>query len=110
MVTLEVTGRDASDPVAAIEFCYSQGWTDGLPVVPPTDKLVSAFLKRVELERDEVLGGVPERRRFVTAEQVAANAIMAGCLPQYAPVVVAPSKRCCSRNSTSWGRRQAWAG
>ena len=89
MATLEVSGHEASDPVAAIEFCYSQGWTDGLPVIPPTDKLVSAFLERVERKPDEVLGGVPERRRFVTAEQVAANAIMAGCLPQYAPVVVA---------------------
>ena len=89
MAVLEVTGREAADPIAAIEFCYAQGWTDGLPVVPPTDERVAAFLGHLKRNRDEVLGGVPERRRFVTVEQVAANAVMAGCLPEYAPVVVA---------------------
>ena len=89
MTVLEVTGREAADPIAAIEFCYSQGWTDGLPVIPPTDERVAAFLGHLKRGRDEVLGGVPERRRFVTVEQVAANAVMAGCLPEYASVVVA---------------------
>src|SRR5215510_4064288 len=89
MAVLEVTGREAADPVAAIEFCYDQGWTDGLPVIPPTDERVAVFLGHIKRNRDEVLGGVPERRRFVTVEQVAANAVMAGCLPEYAPVVVA---------------------
>src|SRR2546430_14828923 len=89
MAVLEVTGRAAADPVAAIELCYAQGWTDGLPVIPPTDDRVAAFLGYLKRNRDEVLGGVPERRRFVTVEQVAANAVMAGCLPEYAPVVVA---------------------
>src|ERR687888_1300381 len=89
MAVLEVTGREAADPIAAIEFCYAQGWTDGLPVIPPTDERVAAFLGHLKRGRDEVLGGVPERRRFVTVEQVAANAVMAGCLPEYAPVVVA---------------------
>jgi hypothetical protein len=89
MAVLEVTGREAADPIAAIEFCYAQGWTDGLPVIPPTDERVTAFLGHLKRNRDEVLGGVPERRRFVTVEQVAANAVMAGCLPEYAPAVVA---------------------
>lgn len=89
MAVLEVTGREAADPVAAIEFCYNQGWTDGLPVVPPTDERVAEFLGYLKRHRDEVLGSVPERRRFVTVEQVAANAVMAGCLPAYAPVVIA---------------------
>ena len=87
--TIEVTGYEAADPVAAIEWCYQQGWTDGLPVVPPTDERVAAFLSHLQRDRDEVLGAVPERRREVTVEQVVANAIMAGCLPAYAPVVVA---------------------
>ena len=87
--TIEVTGHEALDPIAAIEFCYRQGWTDGLPVVPPTEARVAAFLGHLERGRDEVLGMVPERRRRVTIEQVVANAVMAGCLPEYAPVVVA---------------------
>jgi hypothetical protein len=87
--TLEVTGREAIDPIAAIELCYQQGWTDGLPVIPPTEERVAAFLAHVERGRDEMLGMVPERRRQVTVEQVVANAVMAGCLPEYAPVVIA---------------------
>jgi hypothetical protein len=86
---IEVTGRAAVDPLEAIEYCYRQGWTDGLPVVPPTEERVAAFLAYLGRERDEVLGGVPERRRSVTVEQVVANAVMAGCLPEYVPVVVA---------------------
>lgn len=87
--SIEMTGRESADPVAAMEWCYQQGWTDGLPVIPPTDERVAAFLSHCNRERDEVLGGVPERRRSVTVEQVAANAVMAGCLPDYAPVAVA---------------------
>jgi hypothetical protein len=87
--TIEVTGREAVDPVAAIEYCYQQGWTDGLPVIPPTEERVAAFVAHLERGRDDVLGMVPERRRRVTVEQVVANAVMAGCLPEYAPVVVA---------------------
>jgi hypothetical protein len=87
--TIEVTGRHAVDPIAAIEYCYQQGWTDGLPVIPPTEERVAAFLAQLDRGRDEVLGAVPERRRQVTVEQVVANAVMAGCLPEYAPVVVA---------------------
>ena len=87
--TIEVTGREAVDPVAAMEYCYQQGWTDGLPVIPPTEERVAAFLARLDRGRETVLGMVPERRRQVTIEQVVANAVMAGCLPEYAPVVVA---------------------
>ncbi|MGQ4807553.1 hypothetical protein NKDENANG_00907 [Candidatus Entotheonellaceae bacterium PAL068K] len=87
--TIELTGRDAVDPLAAIEFCYSQGWTDGLPVVPPIEERLATFLGYLGRERDEVLGSVSERRRTVTLEQVVANAVMAGCLQEYMPVVVA---------------------
>jgi hypothetical protein len=87
--TIEVTGREAVDPIAAMEYCYQQGWTDGLPVIPPTEERVTACLAQLDRGRDAVLGTVPERRRRVTVEQVVANAVMAGCLPEYAPVVVA---------------------
>jgi hypothetical protein len=86
---IEVTGRAAIDPLEAIEYCYRQGWTDGLPVVPPTEERVASCLDFLGRDRNEVLGGVPERRRTVTVEQVVANAVMAGCLPAYMPVVVA---------------------
>lgn len=77
------------DEVSAMEYCFQQGWTDGLPVVPPTDRLVARFLDEVGLSGDEVLGEVAPRGVTLTAEKVAANAVMAGCLPAYMPVVVA---------------------
>jgi hypothetical protein len=73
----------------AIEFCYAQGWTDGLPVVPPTADRVRAFLETVGRPADEVVVRYVDRSRTVTLEKVAINAVMAGCRPEYMPVVVA---------------------
>ncbi len=83
------TRYEVPDALEAIEFCYQQGWTDGLPVVPPTEARVAEFLAAAGLAPDAVLGTVPERGRVITAEKVAINAVMAGCLPTYLPVVVA---------------------
>ncbi|MDE2861575.1 MAG: hypothetical protein OYI31_00970 [Chloroflexota bacterium] len=73
----------------AIEFYYEKGWTDGLPVVPPTEEKVWAFLDAAGLEPDAVIGSYETRKRVVTAEKVAINSVMAGCLPEYFPVVLA---------------------
>ncbi|MGQ4809005.1 hypothetical protein NKDENANG_02400 [Candidatus Entotheonellaceae bacterium PAL068K] len=76
------------DSLDAIEECYRRGWTDGLPVVPPTADRVAAMLDYVGLAAEHVLGEVPVRRRLLTAEQAAANAVIAGCLPAYFPIVL----------------------
>jgi len=76
-------------PEDAVETFFQKGWTDGLPVVPPTERKVLAFLGTAGLAPDEILGAIPERNRVFTAEKVAINAVMAGCLPEYFPVVVA---------------------
>lgn len=73
----------------AQDHFYNSGWTDGLPVVPPTEAKVRAFLDAVGLPPQEVLGGIPERNRVFTAEKTAINAVTAGCLPEYFPVVAA---------------------
>ena len=78
--------EDAADP---IEFCYEQGWTDGLPVVPPTEAKVAAAVAASGRAADEVVCRYPERQRELTVAHVAANAVMAGCRPEYLPVVVA---------------------
>lgn len=80
------------DTTEAIEKCFELGWTDGLPVVPPTVERVRAFIEYVDRPPDEVLGWIPERRRQVTIEKAAANAVMAGCLPEYFPVVIAATE------------------
>ena len=81
-----------NDPVEAVEQCYALGWTDGLPVVPPTVQRVEEFLAVGQRPADEVIGGLPERRREVTVGKVAANAVMAGCKPEYFPVVLATAE------------------
>lgn len=78
-----------ADLEEAMELPHRKGWTDGLPVVPPTEDRVAQFLDYVGLEPDRVIGEVPERGRIITAEKVAVNTVMAGCLPEYMPVVIA---------------------
>ncbi len=81
--------RLAFDDVAALqERFHAEGWTDGLPVVPPTPDAVRACLEWALLEPDHLVGVEPVRQRALTAEQVATNAVMAGCLPSHFPVVV----------------------
>jgi hypothetical protein len=90
MATELVSPRyEVLDTLQAIEFCYEQGWTDGLPVVPPTPERVEEFLALAGLDPGTVLGEVADRGRAITAEKAAINAVMAGCLPAYFPVVVA---------------------
>ncbi|MEM8863125.1 MAG: thioredoxin, partial [Chloroflexota bacterium] len=72
-----------------IEACYDRGWTDGLPVVPPTPERVLRMLKGTNRSPAEELGLVPPNRVPVTVQKVAINAVMAGCLPEYMPVVLA---------------------
>lgn len=75
--------------LAAIEEAHARGWTDGLPIVPPTEPLVRAALDHAGREPGEVLGVFESRHKTVTAEKVAINAVMAGCLPEHLPVVLA---------------------
>lgn len=71
------------------ETYHARGWTDGLPIVAPTPARVARFLSIAGLEPGDLLGEVPTREVRVTAEHAAINAVMAGCLPEYFPVVVA---------------------
>ena len=71
------------------EFAYAQGWTDGLPVFPPTREAIQRMIDYVGRERDEVLGTIYPGDGVATIENVAANCVMAGCLPEYMPVVLA---------------------
>ncbi|HEU5140121.1 MAG TPA: hypothetical protein VFT51_09110 [Bacillales bacterium] len=71
------------------EAYIAKGWTDGLPIVPPTEERVQQMLDFAGMSPDYVMGGIPERKKIFTAEKVAINAVMAGCLPDYFPVVIA---------------------
>lgn len=75
-----------------IEFCYAQGWTDGLPVVPASRALVRDMLEAAGLAPNAVIADMPSRKVALTAEKIAINAVMAGCRPEYMPVVLAAVK------------------
>ena len=68
---------------------YERGWTDGLPIVPPTRERVEGLLTGWPGDPDAEIAEVPPLMGVATARAVAVNAVMAGCLPEYLPVVVA---------------------
>jgi hypothetical protein len=70
------------------EFYYQQGWTDGLPIVPPTEERVSRMLEEAGREPDETLGFLPPGGNETTVGHVAINAVMAGCLPGCMPLLI----------------------
>lgn len=77
------------------EACYDRGWSDGLPVVPPTPERVVRMLEGTKRAADEVVGIVPPDLAECTVEKVAVNAVMAGCKPEYMPVVLAAVEAAC---------------
>ncbi|HEX7126076.1 MAG TPA: hypothetical protein VF406_09910 [Thermodesulfobacteriota bacterium] len=78
------------DSLEAIEdYFVEQGWSDGLPIVPPTAERVEAMLAFSPHPPDEVIGLMEPRWGEVTARKLAVNAVMAGCRPEYFPVVTA---------------------
>jgi hypothetical protein len=91
----DVMSRQLTAPEAAlgarelIEYCYTRGWTDGLPVVPPIQEFVDEFLAQTSRDPDEVLMVQSHLDRACTVRLAAVNAIMAGCKPEYFPTVLA---------------------
>ena len=78
------------------DYFYERGWTDGLPIVPPTEERVQAMLAGMPWRKsDEVIGVVPPRMGAASMRQIAVNAVMAGCRPEYLPVVVAALQAVC---------------
>lgn len=86
---------EAQDAEAVNEMFQRNGWTDGLPIVAPTEQAVLRFLAAVGLAPDHTIGTEPVRRRRIPAEKVAIAAVMAGCLPEYMPIVRAAVEAMC---------------
>jgi len=83
------------DTIELIEVYFQKGWTDGLPVIPPSDGSINAMLAAIGLSASEVVGEITTRNVKITADKVAINAVLAGCLPEYMPVVLAAVKGIC---------------
>jgi hypothetical protein len=80
---------EAADLESAIELCYERRWTDGLPVVPPTEGSVQKIINYLGEDPKRVVGIVPPRRGVATIEKIAINCVMAGCPPEHTPIVIA---------------------
>ena len=80
--------HELEDLNAFIELAYEQGWTDGLPVYPPTDDRVEAMVAYLGRDPSDVVGIVPPGEGIATVEKIAINAVMAGCKPEYMPLIV----------------------
>jgi hypothetical protein len=78
------------DSLEAVDAHFrAQGWTDGLPIVPPTEARVAAMLQGIDADPDHVIGKIPPLWGEATVEKIAINAVMAGAAPEVMPVLVA---------------------
>ena len=80
---------EVEDLESAVELCYRENWTDGLPVIPATAPAIRRILDYLGRDPQAVVGVVPPRCGVATIEKIAINCVMAGCLPEYVPVVIA---------------------
>jgi len=88
-MTLAAAEHEVAGWAEAVEAYFERGWTDGLPVVPATAETVRRFLAAARRKPDDVVLRESTRRRTITAEKIAINAVMAGCRPEYMPVLLA---------------------
>jgi len=89
-LSIELTSArlDVPGPQAVQDLFHGNGWSDGLPVIPPTPELVAEFIAASMLDPGQVIVRLREQSRTITVEQIAVNAVAAGCRPEYLPVVV----------------------
>jgi hypothetical protein len=85
----ELTLDDLRKARRAIEHCYEAGWTDGMPVVPPIPEFVDEFLAQTRRDPEDVLCEAKHLNRVCTVRDAAANALMAGCKPEYFTTFIA---------------------
>ncbi len=89
-------------------FLYKSGWTDGLPIIPPTEDAVADMLTGTDLPADHLVAKMEPRLGKATVERIAINAVMAGCLPTYMPLLIAGVEALVDNLST--GKMAASAG
>ncbi|MFQ5850304.1 MAG: hypothetical protein ACE5JU_06905 [Candidatus Binatia bacterium] len=88
--SVQIPVSSVDDPYGDFfDAAYSNRWTDGLPVIPPTPDRVGRFLATVDCDPDEIIAVMPPRQGPASVRSIAVNAVMAGCLPDYFPVVLA---------------------
>lgn len=91
-VTFKASKVELGDDEDDCEACFDRDWTDGLPVVPPTPVRVKRMLEGTRRDPAEVLGLMPPDYQPATVEKIAINAVMAGCRPEYMPLLLAATE------------------
>jgi hypothetical protein len=81
-----------SSPRLLLDAAVARGWSDGLPILPPTRLAVEEMMATVGLDKSTSFGKIPPLNGMATLEKLAANAVMAGCLPEYFPLVIAAAR------------------
>lgn len=110
----EAGGAEAVlDPEAAssvMEYLYEQGWSDGLPMLPATEQSLERFLAQTSRDPDEIVARLPQLDRSATVRDVATHAIMAGCRPEYLPVVLSAWDALSAERAARGGAWQSTSG
>ncbi len=97
-------GIEVADDFEAInELCRERGWSDGLPVVPPTTERVERMLAYCDRPWDEPIAAIPPRYGEATPLRLAANAVMAGCRPEYFPLIILAVEAMCEEPFNLYG-------
>ncbi len=90
LTALQSEKIEVDDDLWAVNALFDEkGWTDGLPIIPPTEERVSRMIAGAQRSPEDIIGMVPPRWAPATVEKIAINAVMAGCLPEYMPVLIA---------------------
>ncbi len=87
LISERMTLPDSAEQV--YEEYLKRGWTDGLPILPPTEEAVEKMILSCGRDPRQVVASIPPLWGEATVEKIAINAVMAGCLPEYLPVIVA---------------------
>ncbi|QEW03207.1 hypothetical protein [Microbacterium lushaniae] len=104
------TTLDADATVAVIEHMYAEGWSDGLPLVPATEAGVAEFLRYTTRDPDEVIARAIALGSSATVRDVAVHALMAGCRPEYLPVVLTAWEALSAERAARGGGWQSTSG
>ena len=107
---LQSATYDLADALDVNELYQQNGWTDGLPIIPPTEERVREFLDAAYIAPQDVIGVETVRQRPIVAEKVAINAVMAGCLPNYMSVIVAVLQAMCDEEFNLHGSTASTGG
>ena len=86
LISERVLVADSAEAVNNLFF--EKGWSDGLPVIPPTEEAVERMLAGTNRDPAEVVASIPPRWSEATVEKIAINAVMAGCIPEYLPLII----------------------